>query len=253
MKGYYSINQLATLAGVSVRTLHYYDEIGLLTPDHVKDNGYRYYGEKQLLLLQQILFFKELEMPLSEVKKIMGSTYFDRGMVLKDQKNLLNLKMKRLKKIIHTIDKTLSSMNNNHTINDEELYDAFNDAEMKQYHEEAKQRWGNTDAYKQSMERVSKMTKAQMDKLKADGKAHLKAIADAMPKGISHPDVQALIAKSHEGINFFYDCSLEMFRNLSNMYVEDPRFKATYENVAPGLAQFMRDAIHYYCDQKEGK
>ena len=93
MKEYYSINRLATLAGVSVRTLHYYDEIGLLSPDHVEDNGYRYYGEKQLLLLQQILFFKELEMPLGEVKKIMSSPYFDREMVLKDQKNLLNLKV----------------------------------------------------------------------------------------------------------------------------------------------------------------
>lgn len=132
----------------------------------------------------------------------------------------------------------------------DELYDAFKDEDVKEYQEEVKQRWGDTDAYKQSMARTSKMTKAQMDELKQKGKAHTQALADNMYKGIDHPDVQALIKKSHEGVNFFYDCSLEMFRNLGNMYVDDPRFTAYYEKFAPGLAVFVRDAINFYCNSR---
>lgn len=252
MKEYF-IQQLASLAGVSVRTLHYYDEIGLLTPDHIKSNGYRYYGEKQLLLLQQILFFKELEFPLDEIKRILKSPHFDMETALQEQKKMLVLKSKRVEKLIQTINKTLRSMKQDEKLQDEELYDAFKDDDVKQYQQEAKDRWGNTDAYKQSMARVGKMTKAQMQKLKEDGKAHTQMIADNMHKGVEHADVQALIEKSFQGVNFFYDCSLEMFRNLGKMYVEDPRFTASYEKFAPGLAVFMRDAIAYYCDVKEGK
>lgn len=246
---FYSINKLATLARVSVRTLHYYDEIGLLKPDHIKDNGYRAYGEKELLLLQQILFFRELEFPLDEIKRILRSPHFDMETALREQKKMLTLKATRLEALIQSIDKTLHHMNTNQKINDEELYDAFKDDDVKEYQQEVKQRWGNTDAYKQSMERVGKMTKAQMDKLKADGIAHTQAIAGAMDQGVESPEVQALIKKSHEGINFFYDCSLEMFRNLGEMYVTDPRFTAYYEKFRPGLAQFMKEAIDFYCSK----
>lgn len=245
----YTVHELASLSGVSVRTLHYYDEIGLLPPSYIEKNGYRYYEEKELLKLQQILFFRELDFPLEEIKRMMGQKNFNIIEALRDHKKLIKLKRERLDNLIQTIDKTIKRMNS-HKIKDDELYDAFKDADVKEYQEEVKQRWGNTDAYKQSMARTSKMTKAQMDELKADGKAHTQALADNMHKGIKHPDVQALIKKSHEGVNLFYDCSLEMFRNLGNMYVDDPRFRAYYEKFAPGLAVFVRDAINLYCDNQ---
>lgn len=249
----YTVHELAQLAGVSVRTLHYYDEIGLLTPSSIARNGYRHYEEKELIRLQQILFFRELEFSLEDIKRMLNRPDFSVVEALRDQKKLMKLKRDRLDKLINSIDRTIKRMNNNQKIQDEELYDAFKDDDVKQYQDEVKERWGNTDAYKQSMARVSKMTKKEMDKLKADGKAHTQAIADAMDKGIDHPDVQALIKKSHDGINFFYECSYEMFRNLGKMYVDDPRFSATYEKVRPGLAVFMRDAIAYYCDRHENK
>lgn len=246
----YTVNKLAILAGISVRTLHYYDEIGLLRPSTIAKNGYRYYEEKELIRLQQILFFRELDFPLDEIKHMLDRPGFSVIEALKDHKKLIKLKRERLDRLIQTIDKTMKHMNTNQKMKDEEMYDAFKDDDVKQYQEEVKNRWGNTDAYKQSMYKVSKMTKVDMDKLKEDGKKHTQAIADNMHKGIDHPDVQALIKQSHEGVNFFYECSVEMFRSLGQMYVDDPRFTAYYEKFAPGLAVFMRDAIAYYCDQK---
>lgn len=249
----YTVNQLAKLAAISVRTLHYYDEIGLLKPSFIAKNGYRYYEEKELVLLQQILFFRELEFPLEEIKRMLTRPDFSVVEALRDQKKLMQLKRNRIDGLIKTIEKTMKTMSEKKQIEGEELYDAFKDDEVKQYQDEVKQRWGNTEAYKQSMARVSKMTKKEMEKLKEDGKKHMQALADSMDKGITHPDVQALIAKSHEGVNFFYNCSLEMFRNLGNMYVEDPRFTATYDKYRPGLAVFVRDAIAYYCDTQKKK
>lgn len=247
----YTVKELARLSGVSVRTLHYYDEVGLLKPGRVEKNRYRQYSESDLVRLQQILFFRELDFPLKDIQRIMQAPGFDVIRALRDQKEMLQMKRRRLNGLIKTIEKTIESMSNNKPLESEELYDAFKDDDVKQYQDEVKQRWGNTDAYKQSMARVSKMTKSEMAKLKEDGIKHTQAIADAMDKGISHPDVQKLIAKSHKGINFFYDCSPEMFRNLGKMYVADPRFTAYYEKFRPGLAVFMRDAIAYYCDRLE--
>lgn len=246
----YTINQLATLAGVSVRTLHHYDAIGLLKPSHLLANGYRQYEETELLQLQQILFFRELEFSLDDIKRIIQAPTYSAIAALREQKKMLKLKQQRFDNLIKSIDKTITTMSKQQPIEAEELYDVLKDDDVKQYQAEVKERWGNTDAYKQSQQRVSKMTKRQMEKLKADGKKQMQALADAMPKGITHPDVQELIKQSHAGVNFFYDCSLEMFRNLGKMYVEDPRFTATYDAYAPGLAQFVHEAIDYYCDQK---
>ncbi len=246
----YTIQQLATLAGVSVRTLHHYDAIGLLKPSRLLSNGYRQYEEPELLRLQQILFFRELEFPLVEIKRIMHAPNYSAIAALQEQKRLLKHKQRRYDQLIQSLTKTIKSMQQQDQIQPEQLYDVWKDNDAKQYQEEVKDRWGNTEAYKQSQQRVSQLTKQQMEQLKADSKRHLQALADAMPKGIAHPDVQVLIANSHASVNFFYDCSLEMFRNLGKMYVEDPRFTATYDAYAPGLAQFVHEAIDYYCDHQ---
>lgn len=244
----YTINQLAQLAGVSARTLRYYDQIGLLKPSFIARNGYRTYQQAELIRLQHILFFRELDFSLADIRRIIDSPDFHVLASLEDQKALLQLQKKRLTQLIKTINTTITRMNNNEPINNKELYDAFADDDIKEYQAEAKERWGNTNAYKQSMERVSKMTKAEMDKLKADGKKFTQTLADHMDLPVDHSDVQALIEQHYQGINFFYDCSLVMYRNLGQMYVDDPRFTAYYEKFRPGLAVFMRDAIAYYCD-----
>lgn len=250
----YTIKKLADLAGVSVRTLHYYDEIGLLNPSFIGDNGYRCYEEKELLKLQQILFFRELDFPLEKIREIINTPNFHALAALKDQKELLKLKKKRLEKLLTLIDKTMKDLQQKNEIkNPEELYDPFKDKDYLKYKDEVEERWGNTEAYKQSMVQVKKMTKAQMVKLKEDGKKATQELADAMDKGVEHGEVQALIERHYQGINFFYNCSLEMYRNLGKMYVDDPRFTAYYDKFRPGLASFMREAIEYYCSIRQSK
>ncbi len=244
----HTIHQLATLSGVSVRTLHYYDEIGLLVPVRQSDNGYRVYTEAEAVQLQQILFFRELDFSLEDIKRIITSPEYTIIEALKAQKKMLRLKQARLEKLIQTVTHTITSMTKQQSIKDEALYNAFDDTDVKQYQAEVKQRWGTTDAYRQSQQKVSKMTKQEMAKLKADGKIFTETIARAMDKGIAHPEVQALIAKHYEGINFFYTCDLTMYKNLAAMYVNDPRFKAYYEKFRIGLAQFMFDAIEWFVD-----
>ncbi|PIR03535.1 MAG: MerR family transcriptional regulator [Candidatus Magasanikbacteria bacterium CG11_big_fil_rev_8_21_14_0_20_39_34] len=249
----YTVHQLAELANISVRTLHYYDEIGLLRPAFLAPNGYRYYEENELILLQQILFFRELEFPLKVIKHMLGQKDYNIQEGLRQQKKLLKMKQNRTQKLIQTIDKTLKRMQKNQKMKDQELYDAFEDKDMKQYQDEVKERWGNSDAYTQSMKRVSKMTKKEMEKLKAKGIELTQKIAESMNKGIADPEVQFLIKKHHEGINFFYECGYDMYKNLGSLYVNDKRFGDYYEKFAPGLATFMKDAIDYYCSNHTQK
>ncbi len=247
----YTVQQLGNLAGVSVRTLHHYDDIGLLQPAYIKPNGYRYYGERELLKLQQILFFKELDFSLEDIKKIVSSPRFDMNKALNDQKKLIELKKNRLSKLVKTIDKTLNKINHKKNMNDKELYDNFNTEEMDQYAEEAKQRWGHTDAYKQSQERVKKMTKIEMANIQKEADILMKKIALNMNKGATSPEIQALISQHYNNLRHFYEPNLEMYTGLADMYVADPRFTKYYEKYAPGLAQVMRDAMHYFADSKE--
>lgn len=247
----YTVHQLAQLAGISVRTLHYYDQIGLLEPTGIEENGYRYYESAELAKLQQILFFKELDFTLEEIKQIINAPNFDRLAALEEQKKLLELEQKRLTGVIKTIDKTIQTLKGGETMNDDDLYGDLDKKTVEEYKAEAKQRWGHTDAYRQSQERVSKMTKAQMQEIKKAGDELTKELAAAMDLPVDSPEVQALIKRHHAGIEVFYDCSMEMYRGLGQMYVDDPRFTATYDKYRPGLAIFLRDAILIYTDQKD--
>ena len=137
---------------------------------------------------------------------------------------------------------------------DDELYDSAKDENVSQYEREVEARWGNTEAYKQSKERVKKMTKAEMEEFKRDSEELVQKIAENMDKGVESAEMQALIPQHYKGIQLFYDCPIEMYRALGEMYVTDPRFTKYYDKYRPGLAIFMRDAIECFCDhQKSNK
>ncbi len=249
----YTVKQLADISGVSIRTLHFYDEIGLLKPSYVKENGYRFYEQKELMKLQQILFFKELEFPLDEIMKFISRPGYHMQNILSDHKKLLLTKQKRIEKLIETIDKTIISLKGGETMNSNDMFEPFTNDELKTLKEETKQRWGETDAYKQSIERTKHWTKADYDRIKREGVEFTQKLANAMGKDIKSEEVQALIAQHHKGIGTFYDCSYEMYRGLGKLYVDDPRFTAYYERFKPGLAQWLQQAINYYCDVQEKK
>ncbi len=245
----YNTKQLADIAGISVRTLHFYDETGLLKPNRNKNNGYRSYEEKELLQLQQILFFRELDFSIQEIKRIMSAPHFDMLNTLRDQKRLIELKKNRLNKLIQTIDHTMQKINNHLSIPDTELYGNFSKAEMENFVAEARQKWGQTEAFRQSQVRVKQMGPAGLKSTMAAATKRTTAIAQAMQAQLnpeSEP-VQQLIAEHYQALHAFYTPTVEIYRGLATLYIADKRFSAYYEAFAPGLAQFMHDAMMAYC------
>lgn len=242
----YSIAKLAKSAGVSVRTLHYYDEINLLTPaGHGDDNNYRYYTQAELLRLQQIMFFRELEFPLAKIKEIMDSPKFSNLEALKDHRQVLLSQKQRVSKLLKTIDLTINNIKQGQSMTTNDLYDGFDKAKMEEYQQEAQIRWGNTDAYRQSTARVAKMGKAGLAKVVAEGREIEVELAKHITEPIDSSVVQSLVSRHRQQISNFYDVSDQIYGSLAEMYITDPRFTKHYNDVALGLAQFVHDAIIY--------
>lgn len=247
----YTVKAVADLAGVSVRTLHHYDSIGLLKPARVSESGYRLYSDHELELLQQILFFRELGFGLQQIRQIVQSSGFDRKQALLDHKKALLARQQRLERLIRSIDRTLDTMERGVEMDKKDMFDGF---DPSQYEEEARERWGHTEAYKESMRRTKAYTKADWDAIGRESHEIEQGIAARMDRDPSDPEVQEFIRRHHQQINDrFYQCPVEIYRGLGEMYVADPRFTAHYDQIKPGLAQFMQAAMNVYCDRLEGK
>lgn len=249
----YKVKEVADLVGISVRTLHHYDQIGLLRPEFVTSAGYRLYNDKDLERLQQILFFKELDFNLQEIKDILDSPGFDRENALRTHKELLIEKKKRLERIIQSVEKSINSIKGGIEMNKKEMFDGFDMTEIEKhkekYAEETKQKYGNSDAYKESQKKTSKYTKEDWAKIMARGGEIDKKLADLMDRGPSDPEVQKLIADKRQHItDSFYNCTPEIFRGLGDLYVQDQRFTENIDKIKPGFAKFLREAMRYYCD-----
>ena len=250
----YTVHQLAEKAGITPRTLRHYDRIGLLKPAELAKNGYRQYGDQELIRLQQILFFRELDFTLEEIQTMIDHPRFDLADAFRYQRGLLELKRKRLGTIIKSIDTTLNTMQDqNITDQERDLYGSLSDGEIQQYKNEAKQRWGGTDAYKQSQERYAKLSKAEIEKLKAETESVNQSLADAVARGLApeSEEFQSLVEKHFQGINFFYDCSMEIYRGLADMYVQDDRFAAYYRKYHADLPEKLVQGMRFYADKKD--
>lgn len=238
------------MAGVSVRTLHHYDQIALLKPSARTAAGYRQYGEKDLLRLQQILFFRELDFSLSEIKKILDRPGFDQVAALENHRALLRERVHRLHRLVKTIDKTIQKLSEEKMeMTDEELYEGFTKEQIAEIQREVRERY-DPAIVKESQERVRQMSKAQWQAVKKDGGEIPRALAALMESHAKPNDarVQALIARHHAWIGQFYTVTPEIYRGLGQMYVEDARFRAHYDQHRAGLADFMRAAMEYYCE-----
>lgn len=247
----YTVHQLAELADVIVRTLHHYDEIGLLSPSREK-NGYRSYGEAELLKLQQILFFRELEFPLEEIAKILKRADFDMAKTLKEHRVRIEQKREKLGAMLGTIEKTLKKLSGEEQMTDEELFEAFWEKHEKEYAAEAEQRWGDTEAFKQSKERTKHMTKEDFKKIAKDEEVFMKKLAGLMSSGPESEELQVMIGQHYESLRTFYDPSPEIYRGLSAMYVADERFRKYYERFGGKLMpEFMRDAMEIFLSRSK--
>ncbi|OPJ56560.1 MerR family transcriptional regulator [Clostridium oryzae] len=243
------INEVAKLTGVTVRTLHYYDEIGLLKPSQITETGYRLYDENALAVLQQILFFRELDFPLNKIKDIMTNPAFDKNEALKKQKELLLKKRKRIDKLINLVNNTLEG-DINMSFKEFDITE-FENAKNK-YAEEVKERWGNTDAYAESEKKTSNYSKDQWHQINEGGKSILKAFADNMDKSPDSKEVQTLVKRWQDFITEnFYTCTNEILQCLGLMYTEDERFKKNIDSHGEGTAEFISHAIKIYCQNKK--
>lgn len=249
-----TVSQVARLAGVSVRTLHHYDEIGLLRPSGRSEAGYRLYQESDLQRLQQVLFFKELGFPLEEITRIVQDRAFDLRAALLMQKQMLTDRAIRVQALIRAVDAALESLEKGTAMTKEEMFEVFGDFDPSKYEDEARQRWGNTDAYKESARRTARYTKKDWQQIKAEGEEISRELAAQLVAGRAPTDpVVMALAERHRGYitRWFYPCSYEIHRGLGELYVSDPRFTENIDKTQPGLAQFMRDAFRANAERAE--
>jgi DNA-binding transcriptional MerR regulator len=241
----YSVKELASMAGISTRTLHYYDAIGLLTPNRRSGNQYRVYEHSHLLRLQQILFFRELDFPLEQIKSILTDPFFDLKATLAAQRDMLVNREERIAQLIRTIDRTTQQLEGEEKMQDKDLYLGFSEEKQKEYEKEVREKYGD-EPLNTSIKRWNSLTKEQQKEMIARGNQFHHQIADAMPLGAESPEVLDLMRQYWENMQFFYTISLDHFERLGHMYNQDPAFRATYETVKPGLAAFMEKAITYF-------
>ena len=239
------VREFARLCSVSVRTLHYYDEIGLLKPALVDaQNGYRFYDENSLLRMQEILFYRELDFPLKSILEILSSPDYDKQKALAEQRKLLELKKERLERIIDALDGATKGKVTMAAFDNSDYETA-----RKQYEVEAKQRWGETDAYKEHAEKTAKYTKDKWQAVNDGLMVIFAKFAECMNNGntADSDEAQALVKELQNYITEnYYTCTNQILAGLGQMYIADERFKTNIDKNGNGTAEFVREAIENY-------
>ena len=244
----YTIKELADLAGVTTRTLRYYDQLELLNPAEIGENGYRYYDRENLLRLQQILFFRELDVPLKDILFILNRPDFQLLPILDSHRSALKVQEKRINRLLKTLEKTIVSLQGENYMTENEYFEGFDET---QYEDEVRERWGGTPKYAESKRKWSSYTKDQKEEIKVEGGQITKRMVTENP-GASpdDPDVQVAVGDYYTYLNkYFYTCEVEFLRGLADGWVQDPRFAVNYERIREGGAEFVREAVHIYCDR----
>ena len=246
----YSIKELADLAGTTTRTLRYYGELGLLEPAEIGENGYRYYHRANLFTLQQILFFRELDVPLKQIKTIMDQPNFQLLPALKNHHRAIQQKIHRYEKLLDTVQSTIQDLEGGREMRESEYFNGF---EEKQYQEEAWERWGKTPQYQESMRKWSSYSSDEQERIKQMGEDIIRRMVTENPQARpGDPEIQKAVGDYYHYLNrYFYSCDVAFLRSLADMWVEDPRFAINYERIREGGAQFVRQAVHHFCDRQE--
>jgi len=254
-----TVGQVAEQLGVTVRTLHHYDAIGLVVPSGRTSAGYRLYTVEDIERLQHAVVYRRLGFALEEITLLLHDEAADGSAVighLSRQREAVMSRLDELRDLITAIDRAMEKEMSGIKLTKEEQKELFGDGFSEDYADEAEQRWGGTEAWKQSQRRTSKYTKDDWAKVKAEMDATNAAFVSAMTDGEPATSERAMdVAEAHRLHihDRFYDLTPEFHRNLGDMYVADPRFTKTYEDIKPGMAQYVRDAIHANADRAAGK
>ena len=241
------ISEVAKLTGITVRTLHYYDEIGLLKPSEITEAGYRLYSREDLEILQQILFFRELDFPLSQIKEIMNNPNYDKEEALKKQKELLIQLRQRIEGLIKLIEKRIEG-DNNMSFKEFDMNEI--EENKKKYAKEVKERWGTSKAYEESEKKTSSYNKEKWGDINQETSEIFKGFAELRNSDPGSEEVQELVRRWQKYItDNFYTCTNEILSGLGLMYVEDERFKENLDKNGEGTAKLMAEAIKIYCSK----
>ncbi|MFJ3225934.1 MerR family transcriptional regulator [Streptomyces sp. NPDC086783] len=245
----YSVGRVAGFAGVTVRTLHHYDEIGLLVPSERSHAGHRRYGDADLDRLQQILFYRELGFPLDQVAVLLddlATGKADPRAHLRRQHELLTARIEKLRKMAAAVEHAMEARTMGIDLTPEEKFEVFGDKDPEEHAEEAERRWGGTEAYAESQRRTARYTKEDWKRMQAEVASWGERYGALMAAGEPPSGGPAMdLAEEHRLhiTEWFYPCPYETHRGLGEMYVSDERFKEFYDSMRPGLAEHLRDAI----------
>ena len=246
----YTVKQLSTLAGVTARTLRHYNQIGLLNPESIGENGYRYYGEQSVLRLQQILFYRELGLPLEEIKKIMGRRDFDVLVAMKDHRMELHKRIQRLESLIKTVDKTIDHLKGDNEMSPKGLFEGFSEEQKEEYARQAEQMY-DPEIVRASNLKWKNYSAEKKQAILEEGKQVYHDMIAAMPKGADSPEAQAGVARWREHMDYFWTPNLEQLIGLATMYGQSSDFKANFDAMHPDLADFMREAVKIYVNNQK--
>ncbi|WP_127496696.1 MerR family transcriptional regulator [Paenibacillus glycanilyticus] len=252
----YTVQKLGQLAGVSTRTLRYYDELGLLKPARVRSSGYRIYGQAEVDLLQQILFYRELGLGLEQIRQIIQDPAFDKRAALKEHREQLLDRRRQLDVLIRNVEQSIEHAEGRMNMSDKQKFEGFKqkliDENEKKYGKEIRGKYGD-DAVNASNAKLSHMTQEQYDEVTKLGEEIKAALAEAIKTGDPAGELAQKTAELHKRWLMFYwkEYSKEAHAGLSQMYVDDERFTAYYDADQPGAAAFLRDAIHIYTGVKQ--
>jgi len=252
----WTVKEVAKLSGVSVRALHHYDEIGLLKPDSVGANGYRYYGRDQLLRLQQILFHRELGFPLDEIRQVLDAPGFDRVAALKAQRERLEAETKRYRRLLKTIDETLAALQGATKMDEKAMYKGFDPEKQARYESELVDRFGEKvkPAIEASRARFAGMSQAEVAQTVADAEAIEADFAKALQAGLpADSEAVAAIARRHAvwvGASWNAAPTAERYKGLAQLFLDHPEFRARYEGRAAGLTEYLAAAMRAFADKE---
>ena len=238
-----TIGEVAELAHVTVRTLHHYDELGLLAPSERSEAGYRLYSYDDLARLQEILIWRQLGFSLADVKSLLDDPEYDRISALERQRELVEREIERLGAVAAAVGAALAAHRNGTPIEETSMFDGFDPTE---YEDEVRERWGHTEAFQESARRARGYGEAEWSEIRGESSEIVAELVAAMLAGepADGPAARALAERHREHISrWFYPCSPQMHRGLGEMYIADERFTRTYDREASGLAQYFHDAI----------
>jgi DNA-binding transcriptional MerR regulator len=248
----YTVKQLSDLAGVSGRTLHYYDEISLLKPETVGANGYRYYGDEAVLRLQQILFYRELDLPLEEIKTIMGGGDFDAVSALESHRRALERQCERITRLIQTVDDTILHLKGQKSMSKKQLFQAFSDEQQEDYARQAEQLY-DPETVRASNRKWKAYSAEEKQRILGEGNQIYEDLIAAIPRGAASPEAQACIERWRKHMDYFWTPSLEQLVGLAEMYNTSPDFKANFDQMDPRLAAFMLEAVKAYVKEQKSE